>query len=477
MYGYAREEFPRLTPAHLAAEGRNDLEAVHANIRAAWDGEVRRLEFWGRRKNGDIFPHEVWLCRGSYFGQDAIIAVATDLSERTQAAQEREKLQAQLQQAQKMESIGRLAGGVAHDFNNMLQAILGNTLLAMEETTAGPLGEYLNEIKRSAERSADLARQLLAFASRQPVKPRVLDLNDAVAGTLKMLRRLIGEDIRLHWVPGPDVWPVMMDPLQLDQILANLAVNARDAMAAGGVITIETLNLPAGDNPVRGAHPEAPAGDLALFIVRDNGKGMDEETKAHIFEPFYTTKEPGKGTGLGLSTVFGIVKQNNGFIDVKSEPGRGTSFAIGIPRAHLPVSGDTDPGSPSAARGGTETILLVEDEQAVLRYASESLRRLGYIVLATTRPEQAIELLRGHDGPVHALLTDVVLPGMNGRELALEVASLRPNIRCIFMSGYTADIIATRGILDAEVHFIQKPFRSPDLAALLRNVLDAPAGG
>ncbi|HMP77049.1 MAG TPA: CHASE domain-containing protein [Kiritimatiellia bacterium] len=476
MFGYSREELTGQTPVLFDPGERNDMAAAFRAIREASEGEVRHFEFWGRRKDGAILPCEVWLNKGAYFGQSAVIAVVSDISDRKKSEQEHEKLQSQLQQAQKMESIGRLAGGVAHDFNNMLQAILGNTMLALEEVTTGPQSEYLQEIKRSAERSADLTRQLLAFASRQPVSPRVIDLNDTIAGTLKMLRRLIGEDIRLQWVPGTDLEPVLMDPTQLDQILANLAVNARDAMNGGGVITIETAHLPVTDAAARAAHPDAPAVDIALISFRDNGKGMDEETRIHIFEPFFTTKEAGKGTGLGLATVFGIVKQNNGFIDVKSAPGAGTVFTIGIPCAAAGRPHETEPGIGAHAGGGTETILVVEDEQAVLQFVAQSLRKLGYTVLATTRPEEAITLLRDHAGPVHALITDVVLPGINGRELAQTVTSIHPGVRCIFMSGYTADIIATRGILDAEVNFIQKPFRAPDLATLLRAVLDTPPG-
>ncbi len=475
MYGYAREEFIGRTPEFLSAPGRNDLAQTILHVQRAWAGQPQVFEFWGRRKNGEIFPKVVSLYKGSYFGKQAIIAVASDVTERKAAEEAQARLQAQLQQSQKLESIGRLAGGVAHDFNNMLQAILGNAMLAMEEAPTGRLHEYLSEIKRSAERSADLTRQLLAFASRQPVNPRIIDLNETIAGMLKMLRRLIGEDIHLQWSPGQDVWPVRIDPIQMDQILANLSVNARDAIDGVGAITIETRVLRANDEAERARYPGCPPGDFSILRVRDTGRGMDEHTLEHIFEPFYTTKPDGKGVGLGLATVFGIVKQNEGFIHVDSTVGKGTTFTIGIPRSRQQPANETQPGVVEIPAGGTETILLVEDEESVLEFGANSLRRLGYQVLAETRPERAIERARKHEGPIHLLITDVVMPGMNGRELAQFLSSMRPDIRVLFMSGYTADIIETRGVLDEGVAFIQKPFRSSQFAAKVREVLDTPA--
>lgn len=473
MYGYARADFIGRRPDFLSAEGLNDLDALRAAHARAWAGETQHFEFWGRRSSGEIFPKDVSLYKGSYFGQDVIIAVASDISDRKKAEQDKAKLQEQLQQSQKMESIGRLAGGVAHDFNNMLQAILGNTTLALEEAPAGPLAEYLQEIKRSTERSADLTRQLLAFASRQPVTPRVIDMNDTITGMLKMLRRLIGEDIQLQWIPGSSTWPVKVDPTQLDQILANLTVNARDAIAGAGSITIKTLNLSAADGLARSIYAGCPDGDFALLIVSDTGRGMDEGTLTHIFEPFYTTKADGKGTGLGLATVFGIVKQNNGFIDVKSAPGQGAVFTIGLPRTPLPIPDEAPAAPPANVWQGSETILLVEDEEAVLRFGAESLRRMGYQVLAAPRPDLALEMANQHAAAIDLLITDVVLPGMNGRELAQTLTALRPGLKCLFVSGYTADIIATRGILDEHVHFIQKPFSLETLATHIRALLDA----
>jgi CheY-like chemotaxis protein len=377
-----------------------------------------------------------------------------------------------------MESIGRLAGGVAHDFNNMLQAILGNAALALQAAPPAPVGEYLNEIRHSAERSADLTRQLLAFASRQTATPRVLDLNDTISGMLKMLVRLIGEDIHLQWAPGRAVWPIKMDPSQLDQILANLAVNARDAIGGVGTLTIETANITCREDDCEHGYRGCRRGDYATLTVCDTGSGMSEDTLSHIFEPFFTTKKPGQGVGLGLATVFGVVKQNRGFISVKSTPGHGATFVIGIPRAAIEHGAPTDPEPRPAAlplRRGSETILLVEDEKAILRLGEESLRRLGYRILAALTPQQAVDLARQHTEPIHLLITDVVLPEMNGRELALLMSSLHPEVRCLFMSGYTADVIAERGVLDEHVHFLQKPFTLDALAAAVRKVLDEDA--
>lgn len=473
MYGYAREEFIGRTPDFLSAPDRNDMNRISEHIRQAWQGQPQVFEFWGRRKNGEVFPKIVSLYKGSYFGKDAVIAVASDVTERKAAEEAQARLQAELQQAQKIESIGRLAGGVAHDFNNMLQAILGNTMLAMEEAKTGRISEYLSEIKRSAERSADLTRQLLTFASRQPVNPRVVDLNESVAGTLKMLQRLIGEDIHLRWSPGQDVGPIKIDPIQIDQILANLTVNARDAIEGVGTISIETRPLQSDNEVERQRYPGCPPGDFSLLRVSDTGKGMDAHTLEHIFEPFYTTKTDGKGVGLGLATVFGIIKQNEGFIHVDSQMGKGTTFTIGLPRERQLPAKESHPGELETPAGGTETILIVEDEESVLDFGANSLRRMGYQVLAETRPERAIERARTHEGPIHLLITDVVMPGMNGRELAQLLSTLRPDIRVLFMSGYTADIIETRGVLDEGVAFIQKPFHSNQLSAKVRAVLDA----
>jgi PAS domain S-box-containing protein len=394
-----------------------------------------------------------------------------DITERREAEKVQEKLQEQLQQSQKMESVGRLAGGVAHDFNNMLGVILGHAEIALEQLDpAQTLFADLQEIQIAAERSANLTRQLLAFARKQTVTPKVLNLNETVEGMLKMLRRLIGEDIHLAWLPGAGLGLVKMDPSQIDQVLANLCVNARDAIEDGGNITIETGNVTFDENYCIYNAGFVP-GEFVMLVVSDNGSGMDKETLAHVFDPFFTTKEMGKGTGLGLATVYGIVKQNNGFINVYSEPGRGTSFKIYLPRHRSEDEQSSQEDSPKTASRGSETILLVEDEPAILNITQTLLNRLGYTVLTASTANEAIRIAEQHADKIHLLMTDVVMPEMNGRDLATRLLSLYPNLKCLFMSGYTADVIAQHEVLQQGAHFISKPFSKGDLAAKLREAL------
>jgi two-component system cell cycle sensor histidine kinase/response regulator CckA len=424
----------------------------------ALDGQVVHVE-----SIGGLVKHR---------GETQMFGVFRDISERKQAEQEREKLQAQLNQAQKMESVGRLAGGVAHDFNNMLGVILGHAEMALNRMDpAQPLVADLQEIRKAAQRSADLTRQLLAFARKQTIAPKMLDLNETVESMLKMLRRLIGENIDLSWLPGNNLWPVKVDPSQIDQILANLCVNARDAIAGVGKVTIETKDSTF-DETTCAAHAGFVPGEYVRLTVSDNGCGMDTETRAHIFEPFFTTKGVGEGTGLGLSTVYGIVKQNNGYIDVDSEPGQGTIFKIYLPRHAGQVVEDRKAASAEIPKGSGETVLLVEDEPAILNIAKRMLELLGYSVLAAHRPAEAIRLAEAHVGEIHLLMTDVVMPEMNGRDLAKTLLSPYPRLTALFMSGYTADVIAHRGVLDEGVCFIQKPFSIKDLAAKIRQALD-----
>jgi len=333
------------------------------------------------------------------------------------------------------------------------------------------LQHHLEEILKAGLRSADLTRQLLAFARKQTAAPKILDLNVTISGMLEMLRRLVGEDIDLLWAPELDLWKVKIDPSQVDQILANLAVNARDAISGVGAVTMRTENV-AIDDSNSAETPEFIPGQYVLLTVSDTGTGMSKEVRENIFEPFFTTKEVGKGTGLGLSTVYGIVKQNDGFIYVASEPGKGTTFKIYLPRfeaetAQAP-SGEITVKRPT----GTETILLVEDDEAILDLGRMILENVGYKVLAAHTPVYALHLVEEHPGDIHLLITDVVMPEMNGRELAEQLSAIRPNLKCLYMSGYTADAIAHRGILDEGVNFIQKPFRSDDLAAKVRHMLD-----
>ena len=399
------------------------------------------------------------------------IEVIKDITELKKAEQANIQLQGQLLQAQKIESIGRLAGGVAHDFNNMLGVILGHAELAQEQVdTFHPLFKNLEEIRKAAQRSADITRQLLAFARKQTIAPQVLDLNESVDGVLTMLRRLIGEDINLAWLPGKRLGAVNMDPSQLDQILANLFVNARDAIADTGKVTIETDNVTFDEAYCR-IHAGYVPGEYVLLAVSDDGCGMDAETMTHLFEPFFTTKEMGKGTGLGLATIYGIVKQNKGFINVYSEPGQGSTFKI-----YLPRHGDAAPAlkadTADPVERGNEVILLVEDEPMILSVTTKMLELHGYKVLPVGSPADAISLAREHAGELHLLLTDVVMPEMNGRDLARNLLSQHPKLKRLFMSGYTANVIAHQGVLDEGVHFIQKPFSLHDLTVKIREVLD-----
>ncbi|MCX6538497.1 MAG: PAS domain S-box protein [Acidobacteria bacterium] len=402
-----------------------------------------------------------------------IRTTAQDITEHKRAEEEKAKLENQLQQSQKMESVGRLAGGVAHDFNNMLGVILGHAELAIGQVDpALPLHADLTEIRKAAIRSADLTRQLLAFARKQTVAPKVLDLNETVGGMLKMLKRLIGEDIDLKWRPEADLWPIKVDPSQIDQILANLCVNARDAISGVGKITIETGNSTFNEDDCA-AHAEFIPGEYVLLAVSDDGCGMEKETQAHLFEPFFTTKALGKGTGLGLATVYGIVKQNNGFINVYSEPNQGTTFKIYLPRHEGKAGQAQTEGAARSAQRGQETVLLVEDESSILTLTSKILERQGYTVLAASTPGQAIRMAREYVGRIHLLMTDVVMPEMNGRTLAKNLLSLHPHLKRLFMSGYTADVIAHHGVLDEGVHFLQKPFSIERLAATVRETLDS----
>ena len=436
-------------------------------------GEILGVEFELRKKDGSFisvsFHGKIIKDAQNRFQQT--YCLFQDISRHKQDEKQTQRLQEQLLQAQKMESVGRLAGGVAHDFNNMLGVILGHTEMMQEKLgPAEPFYAQLEEIHKAAERSAKLTRQLLAFARKQTIAPKVLDLNDAVAGMLKMVQRLIGEDIDLVWQPDGKLWPVKMDPSQLDQILANLCVNARDAIPDVGKVTIGTNNT-IFDAAYCADHPGFRLGEYVMLAVSDNGCGMDEEIKSHLYEPFFTTKELGKGTGLGLATVYGIVQQNNGFINVYSEPGQGTTFKIYLPRHK--AAAITEQTKVSAEMvGGHETILLVEDELSILTMTTIMLERLGYRILAAGTPQEAIRLANRFDGAISLLLTDVVMPEMNGRDLAGQMTALFPNLKVLFMSGYTANVIVQHGVLEKGVEFIEKPFSQKDLAGKIRSVLD-----
>lgn len=448
-------------------------EAPLPEYRAALDSSLEQLIHQGKP-----YDVEFRICRVSDketrnihsvaefdAGKNIVVGTIHDITERV-------KLESQLRQSHKMESVGRLAGGVAHDFNNMLGVILGHAELAMDDTDPDDVRHsHLTQILQAAQRSADITRQLLAFARKQTISPKILDFNEAIAGLLNMLRRLIGENIDLSWQSASDAWPVKMDPAQIDQILANLCVNARDAIKGVGKITIETGTM-SFDEDYCDDHPGFLPGDYVMLAVSDNGRGMDKETLDKLFEPFFTTKEMGKGTGLGLSMVYGIVKQNNGFINVYSEPGKGTTFRIYLPRHRGTISDRLPKKVRHIPKAQGETILIVEDESAILELGQTMLERLGYKVLTAGTPGEAMELAGAHPHTVGLLITDVVMPEMNGRDLAAGIVAHFPQIKVLFMSGYTANVIAHHGVLDEGVSFLQKPFSVHEFAVKVRQVLD-----
>ncbi len=388
---------------------------------------------------------------------------------------ERRALEQQLRQSQKMEAVGRLAGGIAHDFNNLLMVISGYSEFLLDRLSPEPaLRGPAQEIASAAVRATSLTRQLLAFSRKQMLAPKILDLNGVVTENLKMLTRVIGEDIDLVMVPAAELGAVRADAGQIEQVIMNLAVNARDAMPSGGKLTIETSNISLDEESAR-FHPSLKPGNYVMLAISDTGAGMDSETQSHIFEPFFTTKGP-KGTGLGLSTVYGIVKQSGGYIWVYSEAGKGTTFKIYLPRvaatAECPVQASVSAESVTA-EPGTETILLVEDE-ANLRYlARQFLEKQGYRVMEAADGAVAMQIAVAHEGVIHLLLTDVIMPGMNGRELAQRISEIRPNVKVLYMSGYTENVIGRNGTLDAGVRLLQKPFTLHDLKSKVREVLDS----
>ncbi|MCP5515354.1 MAG: PocR ligand-binding domain-containing protein [Spirochaetales bacterium] len=389
------------------------------------------------------------------------------------ALAEKEKLQAMLIQSQKMESVGRLAGGVAHDFNNMLSVILGHSELMLEQIDSSHVF-YMNlkEIKQAAERSAALTRQLLAFARKQSIVPKILNLNKTVEGMLSIMQRLIGENIKLSLIPGENLWNVKADISQINQVLTNLCVNSRDAINGSGEITIETSNTIL-DSAFTAVHPGFSEGEYVKLAVSDNGCGINTKNLQNLFEPFYTTKESGKGTGLGLATVYGIVKQNNGFIDVSSKPGTGSTFTIFLPRAFGKNAVPQENETKKEIKKGIETILLVEDETAILEITAIMLKNMGYNVISSSAPDEALILAEKYAGEINLLITDVIMPGINGRDLSEKILALSPDMKCLFISGYTADVIASQGILNEGIQFIQKPFSMNDLSNKIRVVLES----
>ncbi|HEY6337650.1 MAG TPA: PAS domain S-box protein [Candidatus Sulfotelmatobacter sp.] len=475
MFGYTREEALG-QHAHFIVPPQ-----FHLQVDRVWQGLLAQEENAPRyrfahddniTKNGRLISCEWYNTplvdeAGKVFG---VASLVQDVTERV-------ALEEKLRQSQKMEAVGRLAGGVAHDFNNLLTVILGYTQLLMDGPPAdSQLSNATGQIKSAADRAAGITRQLLAFSRKTVLSPRLIDLNNIMLNLDTMLRRLIGEDIEVLTVPARDLGTVRADPGQVEQILMNLALNARDAMPNGGKLTLETSNAEL-DGTYAHEHQPVEPGRYVMLAVSDTGVGMSTETQAHIFEPFYTTKEPGKGTGLGLSTVYGIVKQSGGYVWVYSEPGRGTTFKIYFPRVDQPAQALSPEKRIGGIRRGTETILLVEDDPQLNQLATSVLTHCGYKVLTAQNPEEGLALCRAHQNQIHLLVTDVVMPKMNGRQLAEEVTRIRPSIRLLFVSGYTSNAIVHYGVLDAGLWFLPKPFALSALIAKVREVLDAPGDG
>jgi len=426
---------------------------------------VKELEVQARTKNGDVRTVRYNGQLIDIGGIACLISAVVDITDR-------KRLESQLLQAQKLEAVGRLAGGIAHDFNNMLAVILGQTDLVSQTLVPGnPAHESIQEIRKAAQRSAELTRQLLVFARRQDAAPRSLDLNQAISERLAMLRRLIGENVALKWNPAPSPRSVKMDPTQVDQILINLAVNARDAITDVGTLTISTENWVQEE-----AQPQQGGGggprEWVILTVTDTGTGMGNESLAHLFEPFFTTKEIGKGTGMGLATVYGIVQHNGGRIEVESELGKGTTFRVYLPRT-LETATNVHEAEQTELARGHETLLVVEDEPAILKITRITLQRLGYSIIEAASAKDALSLATQHEGPLHLLLTDVVMPEMNGLDLYTRIATSHPGIRVIFMSGYSADIFSYPDDGKGDASFLQKPFSMQQLSAKVREVLDA----
>ncbi len=472
--GYTREELLGMTMDQIDMDMERDRHRNRYWHRLALG---QRITFQGRhrRKDGTIFPVEVNVGLLELSGQRVMLGLARDISERKQAEEEKERLEAQLRQSQKMEAIGQLAGGVAHDFNNILTGILGYVELAElelvgESATEARLADALHQIRQGAQRAAGLTRQLLAFSRRQVTQPRALNLNDILNEMTKMLRRLIPENIALDFVRAPDLRSVLADPGLIEQVIMNLVVNACDAMPDGGRLTLKTANVTL-DDRYAATHPEANAGPHVVLTVSDTGSGMDADTMQRIFEPFFTTKPIGQGTGLGLATVYGIVRQSNGHIGVHSEPGHGATF-----RAYLPAAKGVPEHEPAAAKTppptGSETILLCEDDERVRDLTEQILQSAGYTVIVARSGDHALKLASAHEGPIHMLITDVIMPNMHGKALARELTSRWPELGVLLVSGYASNVIAHHGVLEEGIEFLQKPFTRRALLERVRSILD-----
>jgi PAS domain S-box-containing protein len=464
LTGYSRDELMGLDIAQLhPPEAVRQWQEVLPGLT---EGEPRVYEGLLRQKDGRMICVEWAIALFFVDGENYLIGVARDLTERKQ-------LEEQLRQAQKMQAVGQLAGGIAHDFNNLLQVILGYCELLLANLPQGDrMHGQVGEIRKAGDKAASLTRQLLAFSRRQVLQPEVLDLNEVVLNMDQALRRLLGERIDLVTILRPGLERVKADPVQIEQVILNLTVNARDAMPEGGRLTVETDDVELDEDYAR-EHPSVRPGPHVMLAVADTGAGMDAEALSHLFEPFFTTKEQGRGTGLGLATVYGIVTQSGGGISVESEPGKGSTFRIYLPRFE---EEEVQAVQPEAALlrlpRGSETILLVDDEDAVRDLVRQMLQLCGYTVLEASGGEEALEVSGRYEGAIHLMVTDVMMPEMNGREVADRLGPLRPDMRVLYMSGYTDDEIVRQGVLGADVAFLQKPFAPEALARKVREVLD-----
>lgn len=468
-YGYGREEFARMTIEDIRPpEDRLKLHDHLANLAERAFGQI-----WQHRKKDGTVIHVAVSARDlAYEGRPARIVLAHDVTDRVRAEEALRRTEEQLRQAQKLEAIGSLAGGIAHDFNNMLSIILSYASLIIDGLKQGdPIASDVGEIRRAAERAAEMTRQLLAFSRKQMLSPRVIDLNRALGGMEKMLRRLVGESVEVSFHMAPGLGRVLADPSQIEQVVMNLVVNARDAMPDGGAVTLETTNVEL-DEAYAAEHVGVAPGPYVMLAVTDTGTGMDRETRTRIFEPFFTTKELGKGTGLGLSTVFGIVKQSGGHIWVYSEVGRGTTFKVYLPLSERAEEGVPETVAPTGLRGN-ETVLVVEDDDQLRTLTRTLLRRSGYQVIDAQNGGEALIVCEQHRGKIHLLVTDVVMPRMSGRQVAERLRAIRPDMRVLFMSGYTENAIVRQGVLDAGIAFLPKPITPEALLRKVREVLDA----